>query len=182
MNWLLADDPGVKAMAWAVFAPGGNLWSCGLVPKPRCATFASPTAASIAASAIASIRVPDPLVFPAGVALSGVVEQMVVYPPRTAQEKKCLVAKANDLILLSNASSLVMGHFCGPRVTYLTPGTWKGTRPKEVTQYQVLQGPGGLTADEKKVLQTDRYPPSLWHNLFDVVGLGLVHLGRIKGR
>jgi hypothetical protein len=163
---VLAIDPGIKALAWAG-SLGGRLMDCAIVRRPKIPVFTTPSPGLLAQHAAATIP---------GSFTHGVAEQMVVYPPKSVAERNRMPAQANDLILLTAATAIVLGMRVRGEIAYLTPHTWKGNRPKEVTMMQVLRE---LDEDEKLKLAQERYPESLRHNLFDAVGLLLKHLGRI---
>lgn len=102
-----------------------------------------------------------------------VMELPVVYPGSRV--------RASDLVDLAAAGMAVASRLAaqGERIHTTSPSDWKGQVPKEVTRKRVL---AKLTAPELSRLTECLAPikPSLQHNLFDAIGIGLVFLKRAR--
>lgn len=74
--------------------------------------------------------------------------------------------------------AFVDGYVCGawgcPWTTYL-PKAWKGNQPKEATQRRIKEA---LTPKELECINMPC--ASLQHNVWDAIGIGMKHLGRIR--
>lgn len=171
----LGHDPGIQGPSWAV-AKDNVLAACNVVRGPDLPAFTKPTPGQVAHLILQDIQRTVPEVDKV------YVEQMVHYPPgRTTKklDERARTAIANDLIMLSSISGIVVGSLCAPLgVRYFPPGTWKGRVDKKVTKHRVEKA---LTPPEVEVLNRALAGiiPSLRHNLYDAIGILFVGLGRI---
>ena len=103
---------------------------------------------------------------PAGADL--VIEVPQIY---TRQHSK---GDPNDLIDIAGVAGAIIGAAPARSVEWSPlPKEWKGNLPKEVTAQRVMNA---LRPDEHKAIQP--CPPSLMHNVYDAIHLGLVYLKR----
>lgn len=102
-----------------------------------------------------------------------VIEQPMVYPGSRV--------RANDLVDLIAAGMAVASRLSKPgeKIHTMSPAEWKGNTPKEVTKKRVLGKLNPLELDGL-LCDLDRFKPSLQHNLFDSIGIGLVFLKRAR--
>lgn len=101
-----------------------------------------------------------------------VVELPVVYGPgktRNPADLIDLTLVAGSFIPLASVSAVTQ-----------TPAEWKGQRPKHVCQRHIE---AELRASERGIINKkfQNIPKSLRHNVWDAIGLGMSHLGRIFG-
>lgn len=82
----------------------------------------------------------------------------------------------NDLIELAGVAGAVVGLFADASAVSYTPREHKGQVPKEVHNARVQKK---LTPEERAAVE--ECAPSLMHNVWDAVGIGLFQLGRLKG-
>ena len=89
--------------------------------------------------------------------------------------------RASDLVDLTAAGMAVASRLARQweRINTLSPSDWKGQVPKEVTRKRVL---AKLVEIEMSRLTECLEPikPSLHHNLFDAIGIGLVFVKRAR--
>lgn len=158
---LVSIDPGIKGMSLAAFRDG-QLERVELLRAPPRATFAR-------ADTWSTARLID-----LGPVDLCVVERMVHYPGSTGARGN---AVANDLIDLTAASCLLAGRINPRELRFVTPHEWKGTTPKEICEARAL---AKLREKERQLLWAylADVPPSLRHNLWDALGIGLFALGR----
>ena len=166
---LTAIDPGKKALAWAHF-DGSSLIKAGLSRFPKDAVTWDMNLAEYAC--YHALQVP-----PADVA---VLEGMFQYPPgpQAKLTPKAQIAVANDLLQLQAIGGIVAGKV-GDKVILLTAAEWKGQVDKSVTQHRLQET---LDLLELTRLQAclAKIPPSMQHNTYDAVALGLTYLGRMR--
>jgi hypothetical protein len=79
----------------------------------------------------------------------------------------------NDLIMLTGVVGGLVHWFSGMSFCYL-PREWKGSVPKEIMNARVLKH---LSDDEQSKIQ--KTPKTLIHNVYDGIGVGMRHLGRL---
>lgn len=166
MSSLLSLDPGKNALGWAYFGAAGLLYACGVVRAGE----HEKNIALVARLVIEAVRVAIST-FPPAERL--VTEQMFVYP---GPQKIDL----NDLIALSFISGgghiLVAPH---AELTLVTPSAWKGQVPKPIMQKRIEAKLSPLER-QMAVASLQGVAPSLQHNGWDAVGIGLNALGRLR--
>jgi len=79
----------------------------------------------------------------------------------------------NDLIQLAGLVGALTHWFHGMTFTYL-PHDWKKTVPKKIMEARILKR---LSDEEKSKIQ--KAPTGMMHNVYDGIGIGLVHLKRL---
>ncbi len=159
---VLSIDPGVACCGWTEWE-GKHLASCGL---------------SRTKNKDIESRVRDhdfQLHWP-----QGKVDLIVMEKPEIYQQR-FWKGDPRDLIDLA----MVVGGIiraATQRVKTVFPKEWKGQVPKEVTEARVLEA---LTEEEVKIVQNPTVfgeppsvPPSLRHNMFDALGIGMWFLKR----
>lgn len=84
--------------------------------------------------------------------------------------------KAIELLKLQAIGAFVAGRL-GGQLHYAMPGTWKGSTAKKHTEARAAKQ---LSLAERTAFYvgTERLRPSLRHNVWDAVGIGLWGLGR----
>lgn len=157
---LLAIDPGKRALGWAVFT-NEALHSAGVARSDAkdTAQVASEMVQQMGEGGIATL----------------VVEQMRVYPG--PQQK----GDQNDLIDLAYISGGIHTLYRHSLVSHrLVPArAWKGQVPKDIMEQRIRRS---LTGTEVALVEASiqTVPPSLRHNAWDAVGLGLSVCGRLR--
>lgn len=157
MSYILAVDPGKKALAWALFADGG-LGRCGLCRG------GSPLSNAMQLSLIAKEQGGPPSIL--------VVEGQRVYPFSRID--------ANDLLPLAECVGAVKALLAGPETSILhpLPQAWKGSTKGDVfvrrTQAVLKARPQDQRVMDKAL---GDIPKSLHHNVYDAYALGLYGLG-----
>ena len=164
---LLVIDPGKNALGWAYFGDAGFLYACGVVR----AGAHEKNIALVARLVLSALREAIVSFSPAR---RLVTEQMVVYPG--PQQK----GDPNDLIALSFIAG--GGHtLVAPdaALELVTPRAWKGQVPKEIMQGRIERS---LSPVEQQmvVASLQSVTPSLQHNGWDAVGIGLWAQGRLR--
>jgi hypothetical protein len=164
---IVAVDPGIHDCGVSVWRPDGQLFTAGLVnnpiQQPGCDN-AAPMSEAVRVWLLPSV--------PVGAALA--IEVPQVY---TRTHSK---GDPNDLIDLACVVGAVMGLRPGTHphawtsITAYRPAQWKGNVPKDVTTERALRD---LSAVER--LRVQECAPSLLHNVWDAVALGLAHLKKI---
>jgi hypothetical protein len=164
---LLVVDPGKNALGWAYFGDAGLLYACGVVRAGEHEENIALVARLVIMELHRAIES-----FPPAKRL--VTEQMVVYPG--PQQK----GDPNDLIALSFISG--GGHMlCAPAATLelVTPHEWKGQVPKDIMQKRIERSLS-LLEQQMVTASLQGVAPSLRHNAWDAVGIGLNALGRLR--
>jgi hypothetical protein len=157
---LVSIDPGIKGLALAVWDP--CLIEVRLLPLAKAATFGK-----------RDLWQPGRDYHLGGVD-EVVLEKMVHYPGQRGARAD---AVANDLIDLTAVSCLLAGSLHPREISFLTPQEWKGNVPKEVMQRRIEKA---LSGPELALLEAAcKGVGALAHNLWDAVGIGLKHLGRL---
>lgn len=163
---LLAIDPGIKGLGWALFEHR-QLARCGVVPEfPRVA-YQAPDLGDLCSWA--SVKVSEAL---GGAKADAVaVERMRHYPGSSHND-----AKANDLLDIQAIGAYVAGACAvfGTGVHYYAPQEWKGSTPKAVMGRRIL---AALTPHEAGIAA--QIQGSKAHNATDAIGIGLHHLARL---
>ena len=83
------------------------------------------------------------------------------------------IAAANNVIELQAIAAITTGLLMPEAVTYYRPSQWKGSVSKGGTKAHVERT---LTSAERLLIP--KLPPSLIHNVYDAIGIGVRHLGR----
>lgn len=166
---LTAIDPGKKQLAWAHFEL--NVFqSAGLSRFPLKALTWDTGIADYAFYHGTQVPPADMVV----------VEGMYHYPPGPENKlsRKAQIAVANDLLQLQAIGCLVAGNV-GKRWDVRTASEWKGQVDKDVTKRRA-----GRELDLLELTRAQaclaKVPPSLQHNVWDAIALGLTYLGRVK--
>jgi hypothetical protein len=151
---LVAIDPGLRVMGWAVFNHHGALHAARLLRNPDNTGRGPATWARMAA------QIPDD-----GTDLA------IEYPQIYRGGK----ADPSDLIELAGVvgACTVARDWAGIRG--FLPRAWKGQIPKDVHQKRIL---ATLTPAEIEIVRALDCPASLAHNVLDAIGIGLHALGR----
>ena len=160
MKRLLAIDPGLRHLGWALYADA-QLERAGLA----CGLVDSRERGPIAWRAV----VAD---IPTGLDPSCIVGEFPqVYSVRNT--------RPDDLLQLASVLGAVAQRWTGTPMVTLLPREWKGQRPKEATTYQANQT---LSVVEAHTLSRElrAVPATLQHNVLDAVALGLVYLQRMR--
>jgi hypothetical protein len=168
---LAAVDPGIRGCGVAVFE-GGVLALCQYVVNPMEAGGGADAAATMAREVYYAIDRFRPRAL--------VVEWPRVYA--TAIRLGRSKSDPNDLLALAGVdaaiAALCADHISGlGSVTSYAPSEWKGQVPKEVMLGRIRSK---LTRMEDDLVDAVK-PASKRHNAIDAVGIGLHHIGRLKG-
>lgn len=150
---LLAIDPGKHGVGWAVFSHGSVLISAGYRQFVwRC-------------ELVRWIHVVRP-------------NEMVIEVPQVyTGAKNTKGADPADLIEVAITVGACMAAMpAGAPITKVAPAGWKGQVPKHIMQKRC---DSGLKPSERKVIDDSDVTYHLRHNMWDAVGIGLNHLGRI---
>lgn len=170
MRVFAAVDPGARGCGVAVF-DDGFLTSAAYV---RNAVAGDLRAAGAAAAARAVVE------WLVGRDVEGVVvEWPRVYAARIREGRRG--ADPNDLLCLAGVGAAVAAVLGGLPTASYAPSEWKGQLPHEACRRRVE---GRLFPSELHLLkQADAAAgASLAHNVWDAVGVGLHHLGRLAPR
>lgn len=100
--------------------------------------------------------------------------EVVIERPQIYQGRK-QKGDPNDLITLAEQAGYVAALATLKRPREYKPAEWKKQLPKEIVEERVKKR---LSAREKTRVQWPR-AKSLHHNIWDAIGLGLVHYGRL---
>lgn len=165
--YVLAIDPGLKYLGWALFVHG-KLARCGVShSKSRKATLGEHARIHVLNIGAKCIMSP-----PCRQNLHVVVERPKVYPgPRQKGDQ-------NDLIAIAIVGAMVAGAIAS-NAAFIYPDEWKGQMPKDVCHRRIERR---LDSDELKKL--DDLPPETAkgkgarHNGLDAVGIGLFAVWR----
>jgi hypothetical protein len=149
---ILSIDPGKKHIGWALFTVSGAFCDAGLA---RGASLEEQMSQMPERDIITRV----------------VGEVMTHYPTARARD-----AKANDLLDLQFRMGYIAGCYHATFYGYRT-AEWKGQLPKEVCKQRILRRLAGSDEELLTHLLT-LVPPSLRHNVYDAVGIGLHHLKR----
>jgi hypothetical protein len=168
---LVAIDPGVYACGVASFEDG-FLVAAALIKVAR-AEGREARAAEAAAAAWAVVEW----------CLGRDVGELAVEWPRVyAGQIRRGESRAdpNDLLPLAGVDAAVAAVFGGMRVSSYAPSEWKGQMPKDVCRRRIASR---LTLAEEHILEeAARTAGGGGHNVWDAVGVGLHHLGRLTPR
>lgn len=156
---LLSIDPGLRRCGWAVFHDGlyhQSGLSKGLV---RSSVRDSPAWLAVVDA------IPDP--YP---------DELVCEFPQVYSSR---MDAADGLLQLASVLGVVAHRWKGVKNTMVRPRQWKGQRPKKVTEQQAklvldIYETGNVERDLSLV------SPSLRHNVWDAICIGLVHLRRMR--
>lgn len=170
---LLAVDPGKNALGWAYYSSGGLLMATGVVRSEHAATVGGASVTDVARYVLNELEL---LLSSFEPAAGLVLERMQVY--RGPQQK----GDPNDLIELTYISGGVHRLPVVRRDAehlLVVPHDWKGQAPKDVMQTRIRES---LTDLERQLfaVSVQSVPPSLQHNAWDAVGLGLWALKRAR--
>jgi hypothetical protein len=161
-NSLVAVDPGLHQCGVALWQNGRLVWA-DLVRNPDSVPGQGALCAREMGFAVGeSVRPYTPKRLISG-ALPLVIEVPQVYTRGRGGDP-------NDLIDLACVVGAVMANFNGAIYTY-RPAQWKGQVPKEVCHARAR---ARLTPEEIAIVAAN-CPPSLAHNVWDAVALGLAH-------
>jgi len=158
---LLAIDPGIKCLGWAFFE-GAELKRCGV----------SRTEHEVNLAVYVHLENLQKVLN--GVEVSVVVERPEVYLQRYWK------GDPRDLISVAVVAGAAMT--VGTSARTPQPKEWKGSVPKEISHRRILSK---LSSLEKEIAaqpvalgKPATMPPSLAHNMWDAIGLGIWALGR----
>jgi Holliday junction resolvasome RuvABC endonuclease subunit len=165
---VLCIDPGLHACGCALFDTrvSNNLVWAGLIKNRVDAHPDNPTRLSTLWNAMVDA------VFTEMHVRGYSPDQMAIELPQVYMRTRSK-GDPNDLIHLAGLVGALTHWFRGTTFTYL-PHDWKGTVPKEIMEARILKR---LSDDEKSKIQ--KAPKGLMHNVYDAVGIGLVHLKRL---
>lgn len=170
---ILAIDPGVNAIGWAVlYGPFGcdvrhiEVVACGLL-RPKSLLQANLQARDLN-DEIRKLR--NPQGFPLGAPDPLVIEEPQSYTERVKQK-----GPQGDLISVALYGGVVAGVFDCVSMRAIKPREWKGQTKKHITKHRVDKR---LSVAEKRLLEAVQ-PPSLRHNCVDAVAIGLWQAGRL---
>ena len=151
MSTLLAVDPGVRCMGWALFL-NGILVEVGL------------SRAKTLEDQISSMTLPK------------APDGLVIEEPQVYQGAK-QVGSPDDLIRLAMVAGAVMARaacFKDVETILVKPAGWKGQVPKDIMSTRIMR----KLSDKERSLVVAIMPKGLRHNAIDAVGIGLWALGR----
>ncbi len=156
---LLALDPGLRRCGWAVFHDG--LYHQAGLSRGEMKTSVKDVPAWIAVIEAIPDPWPDELI----------CEYPQVYTSR--------MDAANDLLQLASVLGVAAHKWKDVKNTMVRPRQWKGQRPKAATEHQAKLV---LDVYEKGNVERDLslVSPSLRHNVWDAICIGLVHLRRMR--
>ncbi len=162
---LISVDPGIRGCGVALF-DGGKLVRAAYVKSPAKTgnNAAACVSMGLAVYSWTDRTAPDALA----------LEWPQVYASRIREGSS--KADPNDLLALCGVDSVIAALYDLPTamVTCFAPAEWKGQMSKEACQGRII---GRLSAAELEIVMSVS-PPSLRHNVFDAVGIGLFRLGR----
>ena len=152
---ILAIDPGLRACGVAWFEKE-RLVRAALISVPK---MENDAAAFLEMANAVYIASPE------------IVSLAIEYPQ---QYKNSPVPRESVQKLVGVIGALSV-KFSGAKTTYYLPRQWKGQVPKPVMQRRIL---ARLDGDEQALIP--KLPVSKLHNVFDGIGIGLHHIGRLK--
>lgn len=100
--------------------------------------------------------------------------ELAIEIPQAYHDRRQQKGDQNDLIALAVAAGEIIGRLGIPTTRYL-PRQWKGQVPKDVMVERIKKH---LSQEELKRIELPS-ARSLQHNVFDAIGIGLHHLGRL---
>ena len=159
MTKTISIDPGFEKVAFAVWDDAGKLRSAGLViyrhgpGKERVEKWRN---------------IAEATALTTGLSMGD--NRLVAEIPQVYRDKK---SDPNDLIDLAGVVGALAGKLSGTVEWSPVPREWKGQTPKIVTQARVKKR---LSPEEWA--RVDWPIPSLCHNVYDAIHLGLVYLER----
>ncbi len=156
MSHILAIDPGLRATGYAYFRHG-TLAQCGI--KGSRARERAEAAAVIGRELAVEFRRP--------------LDALIVEVPQVYQAR-LLKGDPNDLVSVALVAGATLQLPALIRLA-VSPHQWKGNVPKEVTRSRVLFG---ISPAERLLISESGVAPSLQHNIYDAVGIGLWYLRR----
>jgi len=153
MTTLIAFDPGVHHVGWAVF---NNLYlvQCGLLRER---------------SSVGVIPALDEFYCPRGATV-------IIECPQVYQQASWKGDPADLIAVATVVGALAFVCRIG-LVKLVSPHDWKGNAPKTATKGWLDRR---LNPDEARVLNAAKCPASLRHNIIDAVALGLFGTGRLR--
>ncbi len=154
-SWLVAIDPGIKPLGYAV------LWEGTLVRAGVSRTKAHWLHR-------AAVEHGDFLVRTLGLWDMPVVCERMVHRRARGVPPQDLM----DVNLIAGAVASRVAH--SQPYVFVTPKEWKGSTPREVEQARTR---AALSPSELAILEAVK-PKSLAHNAWSAVGIGLSHIGR----
>lgn len=168
MATLVAFDPGLRGTGVAVFKDG-MLTRCAYVKSPNLRGRGAKAWRDMGLAVATWVFEGSPWSSnPAEVAH----EQMQVY--RAGLQK----GNPNDLLELSGVCGWAAALLEPESVVSYLPRKWKGQVPKDVHHRRIK---AEMSEVEHDALHAAKCPASLQHNILDAIGIGLFHLGRVRG-
>jgi hypothetical protein len=153
--YLVSVDPGNDGCGVALWSVSGELLRAGYAAPRR--------------------RLPEPAarwmeVAHAVIGYAGVLnpEDVAIEVPQVYPDDP---VPPNDLITLAMVAGVVLGHLSPLRATRYLPREWKGQVPKKV-QHERLRA----HLKSAELGRLDLPAPSLQHNVWDAIGIGMHHL------
>jgi len=146
---ILAIDPGVRVLGWAVVDQGdGVLLSCGIAMCKRPADLAMLVA-----------QIPS---------VSTDLGDVVICEKMTIRKNdtRCVPSVLLDVQLVGAALSALRASPHTPE--FVTPMEWKGAVPKEIHQARILDN---LSDTERALIDISSPRQSIKHNIIDAVGI-----------
>lgn len=167
---LIAVDPGARGCGVASFEDG-FLVAASYVKAPAAPALKAAAAAAAMARAVVEWS------------LGRDVGELAVEWPRvyaTRLRRGESKVDPNDLLALAGVDAAVAGIFGGVPVHSYAPSEWKGQMPKDVCQARIRSR---LTPAEEHFAEAGAAAAGpAGHNVWDAVGIGLHHTGRLAPR
>lgn len=168
LNVLVSVDPGIRGCGVAVFNDG-RLYRAAYIKNPSLSKGNRAMEARNMADEVCS-----------WVDLGHVGTLALEWPRIYASRIRAGQTKEdpNDLLALAAVGSAINTFFCTGRTYSYTPSEWKAQMEKDVCEAYVRRrlAPSELAAAEVGA----KAAKSKAHNMWDAIGIGLHHLGRMK--
>lgn len=160
MTSLLAIDPGKKLCGWAFFAGWRRL------ELSACGLSAPDWVISELHDTFGGARLDD----------YGLIAEL----PRT-YDGRARKGDANDLIAVAFAAGLVIGDSKQTKYVTVSPSDWKGNvpKPKRASDPYIIEERCRAILRPRELAVVPDLARSKAHNVWDAVGIGLWHLGRL---
>lgn len=167
MRCVAAVDPGIRGCGVAIFDYASGLVAVDYVRSPLKSGCDARAAAEVARAVIKRADYVD--------------EFAVEWPRVYASQIRAGRSKAdpNDLLALCGIGGALAALFKGT-VTCYAPTEWKPPGMKKEVSHARIHS--RLTASELNIVEQCSAPASLMHNVWDAIGIGLHHVGRMRQR
>ena len=157
-KYVLAIDPGLKCLGWALFCEG-KLIACGVSRSKNNRHLGK----------CAQDHINNLLNLGIKPEVSVLLERPKIY---TLTKQK---GDQNDLIAIAIVGAIVSGALSMYPVEEVFPDGWKGQMPKDVCHRRIDRR---LTDEETRVKETLPKAKTVRHNGLDAIGIGLFGVGR----